>query len=184
MPAATAFKKISAIVSPLFAAIFSAGLSSAAAQTAEVQSSEISAQAQFTAQRPVGGRGRLQRVYWSDASTKELFDMRLEKTARQILRLPDAMRTTKILTARADICSTPGEETIMQIRSPLTCGTLGCQMVVLSEASGSPRVIMRTIGDTLDAPAIDQIVINRGSKRQRSWNYSNQRREFRQMRQR
>ncbi|MCB2114425.1 MAG: hypothetical protein R3C42_05845 [Parvularculaceae bacterium] len=124
--------------------------------------------------RAVGVEGRMKEVYWAaEPDSARLFaKMQMFAEAGRIARAPGALRHTKVWTARADVCSTPGEEILMQIRSPLTCGSLGCEMLVLSDAGGgAPRVIMRTVGDSIDSPVIDGLIINRGSKNQRAWRY-------------
>jgi len=162
----------------LSAAAFPASAQTANDTTVSTQStSEISAydQSKYATapNRAVGVEGRLRQVYWTTApdSEKYLADMQMDRESARISRAPGAMRHTKVWMARADVCGLPGDEILMQIRSPLTCGTLGCEMIVLSDAGGSPRVIMRTVGDTIDSPVIDGIVINRGSKNQRAWRY-------------
>lgn len=149
------------------------GFNSAGAQTADRQNATVLSQIEIPAARAVGVKGRLSRVLWSTGSGKDLYAMRLLKTASRLERAPGAMKNTKIWMARADICSPPGDEILMQIRGPLTCGSLGCEMVILSEASGAPRVLLHTIGDTIDSPATDEVTINQGSSRQRDWKYDN-----------
>lgn len=159
-----------------------AEFSGAAAQTNDARSAVAAVKSLEARPQPVGRKGAMSEVFWSTAPSENLYEMRLLKTAREIESIPGAMRNTKVWMARADICSTPGDEILMQIRSPLTCGTLGCEMVVLSDAVGPPRVLMRTIGDSIDAPAMDQLTINSGSTRQRSWKYD--RGQFQQLQRR
>ena len=121
--------------------------------------------------RSVGISGKMKAVKWATSPEKSLYDMRLEKTALRLARTPGAMRATKIWTARADVCDLPGDEILMQIRSPLTCGSLGCELLVLSDAGGAPRVVLQAIGDTIDSPARDKIVINQGVRRERTFDY-------------
>lgn len=144
---------------------------SALGQTSDLQAETALSQVETTSSRAVGVAGALKRVPWSAGSGADLYNMRLVKMARRLEQTPGAMKNTKIWIARADICALAGDEILMQIRSPLTCGSLGCELVVLSEANGGPQVLMRTIGDTIDAPAMNEIVINQGSNRQRSWKY-------------
>lgn len=146
-------------------------INSALAQTTDVQSDTAQTQVEVSSNRAVGVTGYLRRVPWTNATGADLYNMRMVKMARRLEQTPGAMKNTKIWIARADICSLAGDEILMQIRSPLTCGSLGCEMVILSEASGGPQVLMRTIGDTIDAPGMNQVVVNQGTDRQRSWNY-------------
>ncbi len=143
----------------------------ASAQTAAAEKDATQSREQIVSARTVGVKGALRSVVWSDASLQDLAKLRLENAAATLSRTPGALRHTKVLVARADVCSEAGEETLVQIRSPLTCGSLGCQMMILSETGAAPRVLMQTIGDTIDAPALDEIVINSGDVRQRVWRY-------------
>lgn len=146
------------------------GVGAASAQTSELQTS---IQPRVDRTQPVGRKGRLRNVYWSVASDEQLYQMQLLKTARELATTPGAMQRTRVWMARADICGAEGEEILMQIRSPLTCGTLGCEMVVLTEAGGGgPRVLMRTIGNSIDAADLDELTINEGTKLERRWSYA------------
>ena len=180
----SAFSFFQSIASGLALGVFlSAVAAPASAQTANDTTastqgtSEIAAydQSKYATapNRAVGVSGRLRQVYWTTApdSEKYLSDMKLDRESARMARAPATRRHTKVWMARADVCGLPGDEILMQIRSPLTCGTLGCEMIVLSDAGGSPRVIMRTVGDTIDSPVLDGIVINRGSRNQRAWRY-------------
>lgn len=148
-----------------------AGFAPAHAQTG-AQEDPASFTADGSAVRPVGSEGRLRRMNWVRASERDLYALRLDQTARQLSSAPGAMERSDIWMARADVCATAGDEVLMQIRSPLTCGTLGCVMMVITESGGAPRVLLRTVGDTLDSPVTDEIIVNRGSSQQRIWRYA------------
>lgn len=121
--------------------------------------------------RAVGVRGKLKDIYWVE-TPEPAFAAMTDGSEEMRSAAPAQLKVRrKVWTARADVCGLPGEEILVQIRSPLTCGSLGCQMMVMSDAGGTRRVLMQTIGDTIDAPAIDQLTINAGSKSQRSWRY-------------
>ena len=156
------------------ASMMAAFIAPALAQTAADQTAARSKYATST-NRAVGVEGRLKDVYWSTAPSSEgyLAEMKMAREAGRLLKAPGAMKRTKVWMARADVCNLPGDEILMQIRGPLTCGSLGCEMAVLSDADGAPRVLLRTVGDTIDAPVIDGLVINRGAKNQRAWRYEN-----------
>ncbi|WDI32188.1 hypothetical protein PUV54_03150 [Hyphococcus flavus] len=160
-------------------ALAGAGASAANAQSNRSQNDAARAELQIPLDRPVGVEGRLAQTLWGTGSEKDLYDMRLINEVRRLARVPGAMRNTKVWTTRADVSALAGEEILIQIRSPLTCGSLGCEMIVLSEASGSPLVLLRTIGDTIDAPRMDELVVNRGSNRERAWRLRSNR--FQQM---
>lgn len=156
------------------AGLFSLAASALAPALAQVPTSANDAapsQEKVVAARAVGAKSALRGVAWSDATIEDLTRLRLENAALTLSRTPGALRHSKIWIARADVCSETGEETLVQIRSPLTCGSLGCQMMILTEAGGAPRIMMQTVGDTIDAPALDEIVINSGDKRERIWRY-------------
>ncbi len=161
----------------LFAGVNTAAL---AQQTAASQETALAPRPAIAVNRAVGARGKLRDVYWTDGTEKDLRDMRLSSTTRRLARAPAARKHTKVWIARADVCGSADEEILMQIRSPLTCGSLGCEMVVLSEASGEPKVLLRTIGATIDVDATDEIVVDRDSNRRRNWKYRSGR--FQQMR--
>ena len=154
------------------AAVTALGASAASAQSSRNQDAVTDLKSDAPIKRAVGVEGRLKSAFWTTGSERDLFDMRLMKETRRLARAPDAMKNTRVWIARADVSELPGEEILMQIRSPLTCGSLGCELLVISEATGDPRVLLRTIGDTIDAPAMDELVVNKGSSRQRSWKYS------------
>ena len=145
--------------------------SASSAQKSRDKNEAAALQDQAFMNRAVGAKGRLKRVYWTTGSESDLYEMRLEKQARRLANVTGAMRNTRIWIARADVCGLAGDETLVQIRSPLTCGSLGCELVVLSETTGSPRVLLRTIGNSIDAPAMDELVINQDSNRERAWRY-------------
>lgn len=130
--------------------------------------------------RAVGVRGNLKNTYWVETSDKALDDILGESGRARMASAPAIKTRRTVWMARADIASAPGDEILVQIRSPLTCGTLGCQMMVVSEAGGEKRVLMETVGDTIDAPSTDDVTINAGSKSQRSWRYEGA--SFRSMR--
>jgi len=156
------------------AGIFSLAVSAVAPAFAQASTRDAAAapsQSEPVAARAVGAKSALRRVSWSDATIEDLTRLRLGKTALSLSRAPGALPHTKVWIARADVCSETGEETLVQVRSPLTCGTLGCQMMIVTEAGGAPRVLMQTVGDTIDAPAMDEIVINGGAPRERVWRY-------------
>lgn len=160
-------------------ALTGAGVSTAGAQTSRSQNDAARAPIQIPLDRAVGVEGRLAQTLWETGSEKDLYDMRLVSEMRRLARVPGALKNTKVWTTRADVSALAGEEILIQIRSPLTCGSLGCEMIVLSEASGSPQVLLRTIGDTIDAPRMDELVVNRGSNRERAWRLRSNR--FQQM---
>lgn len=152
------------------------------AQDTRGRANAVISQNEISVNRAVGVSGSLRRVAWSTGSEKDLYNLRLLEVASRLARTPGVMRNTKIWTARADVCGLAGDEILIQIRSPLTCGSLGCEIMVLSEAGGRPEVLLRTIGDTIDAPAMNELTINQGSNRQRSWKYGQDR--FQQTRKR
>jgi hypothetical protein len=151
----------------------------AAAQTREDDNKATLSAAQVQSSRAVGTRGRLSNIYWTEMSEQTLFDMKISSSTRRLPIEPGVRSRAKIWTARADVCDLPGDEILVQIRSPLTCGSLGCEMMVASDAGGAPRVLMRTIGNSIDAPSSDAITINAGAKTERSWRYENARADYR-----
>ncbi|MCA8889553.1 MAG: hypothetical protein KDA46_12025 [Parvularculaceae bacterium] len=167
-------------IMPALAVLALAAAAPAAAQTADDRQSVQLSSSLIMTNRAVGVEGRMKQVRWASAPQRELVDKRLTKTMRRLAAAPDAMGQTRVWTARADICDLPGEEILMQIRSPLTCGTLGCEMVVLSDAGGAPQVVLETVGDTIDTRSPGEIIVNRGDRHERSFRYSVG--EFRRMR--
>ena len=153
-------------------AVAAVGASAASAQSSRDETTATVFKSEVPVNRSVGVEGRLKSAFWTTGSEKDLLDMRLMKETGRLKRAPEAMKNTRIWIARADVSELAGEEILMQIRSPLTCGSLGCELLVISEATGNPIVLLHTIGDTIDAPAMDELVINKGSTRQRAWKYS------------
>ena len=154
------------------------GTGPAGAQTFDSQESVQSEQIKRSG-RPVGIRS-FSNIYWQKQSQRELYDMRLFNMARRLERTPGVMENNNVWMARADVCDEPGDEILLQVRSPLTCGTLGCQIMVISEASGAPRVILSTIGNSIDGQGRNALSMNEGTSSERQWSYRGGR--FQQMR--
>ncbi|MCB2114424.1 MAG: hypothetical protein R3C42_05840 [Parvularculaceae bacterium] len=73
---------------------------------------------------------------------------------------------TKVWVATADVASAPGDETFYHVKGPLTCGRIGCDLIV-SSASGD--VLLETVGEGISSPAMDVLVINKGVGASVTW---------------
>lgn len=73
---------------------------------------------------------------------------------------------TKVWVATADVASAPGVETFYHIKGPLTCGRIGCDLIVVS---ASKAILLETIGEGVSSPNIDTLIINQGTGSAVTW---------------
>jgi len=97
---------------------------------------------------------------FSIGSIDDLRRAQLSPVIDKIESVEGVAEETKVWVAEADVASAPGAETFYHVKGPLTCGRIGCELIVIS-ASGS--VLLETIGEDVSAPAIDTLVVNQGS---------------------
>ena len=90
----------------------------------------------------------------------------LSDLVTKIERVPGLAEETKVWVATADIASAPGSETFYHVKGPLTCGSVGCELIVIG---GARQRLLETIGERVDAPEIDTLIINQGTSSEVVW---------------
>lgn len=93
------------------------------------------------------------------------------EVATMLERSPRLAARTKVWVAYVDICDLPGDETIMHVEGPLTCGSAGCQMVVTGVVGGRKQIISRMVGDSISVPRRGEIIMNEGTKSETAWSF-------------
>ena len=99
----------------------------------------------------------------------DLKDVQLSDLVKKVERVPGVPEETKVWVATADIASAPGIETLYHVKGPLTCGSIGCDLIVIGESGGSRRILLETVGERVDAPEIDTLIINQGTSSESVW---------------
>lgn len=110
---------------------------------------------------------------FSLGSIDDLRKFQLSSLIDKIESVEGVAEETKVWVAAADVASAPGEETFYHVKGPLTCGRIGCELIVIG-ASGS--VLLETIGEDVSAPAMDTLVVNQGSGTAVVWVFDSPRR--------
>ncbi len=108
-------------------------------------------------------------IRFSRGSAKDLYAARMDQTMARIERSTGAEDQTKVWIAHADVASLPGLETIVHVKNPVSCGSLGCELVIMGEIDGKKTVLLRTICETITSLAQDKLVMNQGSKYEMTW---------------
>jgi len=106
---------------------------------------------------------------FSRGGVQDLQDARLTALAEKLASVPGVPEQTKVWIATADVASAPGVETIYHVKGPLTCGSHGCELVVVSEAQ---NILLETAGDSIEAPEMDTLVVNPGSGSETIWTFN------------
>lgn len=104
-----------------------------------------------------------------DFSIGSIDDLRTDQLAAIVAKIEEVEGVagdTKIWVATADVASAPGAETFYHVKGPLTCGRIGCDLVVVS---ASKAVLLETVGEGISAPQIDTLVINQGTGMSVTW---------------
>ena len=105
---------------------------------------------------------------FSLGSVDDLRKDQLSSAVAKIESVAGVAEQTKVWVATADIASAPGIETLYHLKGPLTCGRIGCDLLVVS---GSKAVLLETIGEGVSSPAIDTLVINQGTGSAVTWEF-------------
>ena len=96
-------------------------------------------------------------------------DLRTDQLAAIVAKIEEVEGVagdTKVWVATADVASAPGAETFYHVKGPITCGRIGCDLVVVS---ASKAVLLETVGEGVAAPQIDTLVINQGTGISVTW---------------
>jgi len=108
-------------------------------------------------------------IRFSRGSANDLYAARMARTMTRIEKAPGAAKQTKIWVAYADLSSLPGLEKIIHVKNPVTCGSIGCELIIMGDIDGKQTILLRTIGETITSLAPDKLVINQGSKYEITW---------------
>ena len=108
-------------------------------------------------------------IRFSRGSVKDLYAARMAQTMTRIEKSPGAEEQTKVWIAHADLTSLPGLETIVHVKNPVSCGSLGCELVIMGEIDGKKTVLLRTICESITSLAQDKLITNQGSKYEITW---------------
>jgi len=103
---------------------------------------------------------------FSLGSVDDLRNLRAAPLLEKIDSVPGVAEKTKVWVASADVASAPGDETFYHIKGPLTCGRIGCDLIVAG-ASGS--ILLETVGEDISSPAMNTLIINQGSGTAVTW---------------
>ncbi|MEZ5918158.1 MAG: hypothetical protein R3C40_11455 [Parvularculaceae bacterium] len=101
-----------------------------------------------------------------------LDDLRREPVAsllEKIDSIPDVAERTKVWTASADVASAPGVETFYHVKGPVTCGRVGCDLVVLGDVGGARTLLLDTVAEDVASPQVDTLVVNAGTPAEVTW---------------
>jgi len=104
-------------------------------------------------------------IVFTRGSLSDLVDAQLAGVIKKLESVPGVSDTTKVWIADADVASAPGVERIFHIKGPLTCGSAGCDLIV----TGGGHTLLETIGEGIDCPEIDTLVINQGTALEAAW---------------
>jgi len=112
------------------------------------------------------------KVQFQKQSTKELYALGLRDLATLVEGPPGVAEKTRVWVAQADLARLPGLETIVHVKGPVTCGRIGCNIVILGNVGGTEKIILETIGETIESPRRDRIIINQGTEYQIKWRFN------------
>ncbi|WDI32187.1 hypothetical protein PUV54_03145 [Hyphococcus flavus] len=110
-------------------------------------------------------------IDFSRGGVDDLRDLQLTELLSKLESVPGVSDDTKVWIASADVASTPGSETLYHIKGPLTCGSAGCDLIV----AGGSQILLETVGESVDAPAIDTLIINQGTSSETVWEFNGDR---------
>ena len=111
-------------------------------------------------------------IDFSRGGVDDLRNLQLTDLLSKIESVPGVSDETKVWIASADVASAPGSETLYHIKGPLTCGSVGCDLIV---AGGSDQILLETVGESVDAPEMDTLIINQGASSETVWEFNGDR---------
>ena len=85
---------------------------------------------------------------------------------------PGVAEKTRVWVAKADVSRLPGLETIVQVKSPVTCGRIGCNITVLGTVGGTDKIILETMGETIESQRTDRVRIVQGTGKVIEWRFN------------
>ena len=93
-------------------------------------------------------------------------DLRRNQLSAPLEKIESVAAETKVWVATADVASAPGVETFYHLKGPLTCGRIGCDLIVVS---ASKAVLLETIAEGVSSPQIDTLIVNQGTDTVVTW---------------
>lgn len=93
-------------------------------------------------------------------------DLRRNQLSALLEKIESVAAETKVWVAAADVASAPGVETFYHLKGPLTCGRIGCDLIVVS---ASKAVLLETIAEGVSSPQIDTLIVNQGTDTVVTW---------------
>lgn len=93
-------------------------------------------------------------------------DLRRDQLSAPLEKIESVAAETKVWVAAADVASAPGVETFYHLKGPLTCGRIGCDLIVVS---ASKAVLLETIAEGVSSPQIDTLIVNQGTDTSVTW---------------
>lgn len=93
-------------------------------------------------------------------------DLRRNQLSAPLEKIESVAAETKVWVAAADVASAPGVETFYHLKGPLTCGRIGCDLIVVS---ASKAVLLETIAEGVSSPQIDTLIVNQGTDTVVTW---------------
>ncbi len=88
---------------------------------------------------------------------------------------PGVAEKTRVWVAQADVSRLPGLETIVQVKGPMTCGRIGCNIIILGKVGGVDKIILETMGETIESSRTDRVRINQGTGKVIEWRFNGSR---------
>ena len=103
---------------------------------------------------------------------ENLEDVPLSKLVEKIESVTGVAEETKVWVATANVASTPGSETLFHVKGPLTCGSVGCELIVVGDWGGTQKILLETVGERVDAPEIDTLIVNQDTVSEVVWKFN------------
>lgn len=115
-------------------------------------------------------------IVFRTGDTKMLVELGMREIAARVEKAPgDAAKKTTIFVASADVASLPGPEAVAFVKGPVTCGRLGCKLVIVGLIDGKKVTLLETLGETVDAPSLDKLIVNKGTEFEVTWTFDGER---------
>ncbi len=105
-------------------------------------------------------------IDFSIGSIDDLRRDRLSTPLEKIESVAGVAVETKVWVATADVASASGVETFYHLKGPLTCGRIGCDLILVS---ASKAVLLETIAEGVSSPQIDTLIVNQGTDAAVTW---------------
>lgn len=103
---------------------------------------------------------------FSRGTVEDLRSAGLSAEVEKVSSVAGVADETKVWIAEADIASAPGDETLYHVKGPLTCGGVGCDLIIVDAAGDT---LLETVGEGVSAPQTDTLIINEGSPGEVTW---------------